>query len=119
MGVFFFSKKEEIMENRIVEISFLVADDDLKNGDAKLVDFLEKEGFSQHRVTGYSPICPRIFVDLNQKLYARARIGVKFGTIIGNHAIREEEFYTIYKIYKQYEGKELFTFKKERFDYND
>ncbi|EEI86177.1 hypothetical protein HMPREF0072_1332, partial [Anaerococcus lactolyticus ATCC 51172] len=118
MGVFFFSKKEEFMENRTVKISFLVADDDLKNGDAKLVDFLEKEGFSQHNPSGYSPICPWIFVDLNQKLYGRARIGVKFGTIIGDHAIKEEEFYTIYKIYKQYEGKELFTFKKERFDYN-
>lgn len=56
------------MENRTVKISFLVADDGLKNGDAKLVDFLEKEGFSQHRFTGYSPICPWIFVDLNQKL---------------------------------------------------
>lgn len=107
------------MENRTVKLSFLVADDDLKNGDAKLVEFLEKEGFSHHKHTGYSPYCPRIFIDLNQKLYGRARIGVRFGTIIGNHAIREEEFYTIYKIYKQYEGKELFTFKKERLDYND
>lgn len=53
------------MENRTVKISFLVADDDLKNGDAKLVDFLEKEGFSQHNPSGYSPICPWIFVDLN------------------------------------------------------
>lgn len=107
------------MENRTVKISFLVADDDLKNGDAKLVEFLKKEGFSHHKHTGYSPYCPRIFVDLNQKLYGRSMIGVGFGTIIGNHAIREEEFYTIYKIYKQYEGKDLFTFKKERFDYND
>lgn len=107
------------MEKRTVKVSFLVADDDLKNGDAKLVEFLEKEGFSEHNPIGYSPIYPWIFVDLNQKLYGRAMIGVKFGTIIGDHAIREEEFYTIYKIYKQYEGKDLFTFKKERFDYND
>ena len=29
------------MENRTVKLSFLVADDDLKNGDAKLVEFLD------------------------------------------------------------------------------
>lgn len=35
---------------------------------------------------------------------------------IGEHAITLDEFKTIYAIYKKYEGKEIFTFHKERFD---
>lgn len=37
---------------------------------------------------------------------------------IGNHAITISEFLSIYSIFKEYEGKELFTFHSERFDYD-
>ena len=42
--------------------------------------------------------------------------GIAIVYVIGEHAITLDEFKTIYAIYKKYEGKELFTFHKERFD---
>ena len=44
--------------------------------------------------------------------------GVSLALPIGNHAITIDEFKTIYAIFKKYEGKELFTFSNERFDYD-
>ena len=44
--------------------------------------------------------------------------GVSLALPIGNHAVTIDEFKTIYAIFKRYEGKELFTFSNERFDYD-
>lgn len=44
--------------------------------------------------------------------------GVCLAQPIGNHAITLEEFITIYDIYKKYEGKDVFVFHSERFDYD-
>ena len=65
------------------------------------------------------PNCPQLFIDLNKKVYSFAIPGIKYTGDIGDHAIRLNEFYTIYNIYKQYENKDVFTFKSKRFDYND
>ena len=50
--------------------------------------------------------------------YAYGMPGVSLALPIGNHAITIDEFKTIYAIFKKYEGKELFTFSNERFDYD-
>jgi hypothetical protein len=44
--------------------------------------------------------------------------GVCLAQPIGNHAITIDEFQTIYAIYKKYDGKDLFVFNDERFDYD-
>ena len=57
-----------------------------------------------------------MYIDITRKLYAYGMPGIAIVYVIGEHAITLDEFKTIYAIYKKYEGKELFTFHKERFD---
>lgn len=82
------------------------------------VKWLESEGFVYGWYKGNYGNCPWIFVNITRKLYAYGMPGIKIVEPIGNHAITVEEFETIYEIYKKYEGKELFVFHKDRFDYD-
>ncbi len=96
---------------------FLVCDDSLKQHDSEVTKWLRSQGFKS---TSYSGCwgCNWIFINIKQKLYALGRPGVAYAQVVGDHAITMDEFKTIYEIYKKYEGKDLFVFHKERFDYN-
>ena len=106
------------MARTMNEIAFLVATDEATYFNSKLLIFLEDEGFN-HVGKGMFDNCPWVFIDLNKKVYAYGMPGIPYTGVIGGHAIKLSEFYTIYNIYKQYEGKELFVFKSKRFDYDD
>ena len=62
--------------------------------------------------------CWWVHINITRKQYAYGMPGVSLALPIGNHAITIDEFKTIYAIFKRYEGKELFTFSNERFDYD-
>ena len=62
--------------------------------------------------------CWWVHINITRKQYAYGMPGVSLALPIGNHAITIDEFKTIYAIFKKYEGKELFTFSNERFDYD-
>ena len=97
--------------------AFLVCDHSLRNSSAPFYAFLRKEGFTYGSYRG-SISCPWAHVDITTKQYACGKIGIEVVGVIGNHAITIDEFMTIYEVFKKYEGKELFVFHKERFDYD-
>lgn len=90
--------------------------------DSEFDKWIRKEGFKGWGRKGYYCTEPHAktwsFIDLNTKTFAPAVPGIQVAKPIGNHAITVEEFKQIYKIYKKYEGKALFVFKNERFDYD-
>lgn len=69
-----------------------------------IVHFLKEEGFICK--AGFWG-CPWYFVDINNKKFKPGRPGVKYGIVIGDHAITFGEFKTIYSIYKKYKGLEV------------
>ncbi len=89
---------------------------------SKFDKWLHKEKFKCWQIKGYYCIDPNEntwdFIDINSKTFAPAIPGIKVAEAIGNHAITIKEFKQIYHIYKKYEGKDLFVFKNERFDYD-
>ncbi len=86
--------------------------------ESPFVKWLRSEGFVYGWHKGNYGICPWMFINITRKLFAYGMPGYKIVDPIGNHAITVEEFKTIYEIYKKYEGKDLFVFHKERFDYD-
>ncbi|MEG0914065.1 MAG: hypothetical protein RSC86_04015 [Oscillospiraceae bacterium] len=97
--------------------AFLVCDKSLGAMDAPFYQWLRSEGFSfggYHGCYG----CFWAYINITRKQYAYGMPGVGLAQPIGNHAITIEEFMQIYTIYRKYDGKELFTFHKTRFDYN-
>lgn len=56
-------------------------------------------------------------MNITRKEYAYGMPGVSLAKPLGNHAITIDEFMTVYSIFKKYEGKGLFVFKSEHFDY--
>lgn len=96
---------------------FLVCDKSLGENDAPFLDWLHKEGF---RFSGYHGNygCWWVHVNITRKEYAYGMPGVELAKPLGNHAITIEEFYTIYDIYKKYEGKGIFVFHEKPFDYD-
>lgn len=52
-----------------------------------------------------------VWVNIDTKEYYMPILGFKMTGTIGDHAITEEEFYTIYNIYKKYEGLDHLEFK--------
>ena len=96
--------------------AFLVCDESLKDCNAPFLEFLRTEGYTCSGKGNYG--CWWVHVDITTKQYAYGMPGVALVGEIGNHAITIDEFMTIYNIYKKYEGKELFVFHKNRFDYD-
>ena len=96
--------------------AFLVCDKSFLESDAPFVQWLRKEGFRIGWCKGHYSNCPWMYINITRKLYAHGMPGVAIVPSIGEHAITLDEFKTIYAIYKKYEGKEIFTFHKERFD---
>ncbi len=69
--------------------------------------FLRKEGFDYIMGGG----CPWYFVDITHKSFIPGKPGIKFGRVVGEHAITVKEFKQIYAIYKKYEGKNPLVMK--------
>lgn len=96
---------------------FLVCDKSLGEIYAPFLVWLRKEGFTFNGPHGNFG-CRWVHVNITRKEYAYGMPGAELAKPLGNHAITIDEFMTIYNIYKKYEGKGLFTFNKERFDYD-
>ena len=109
-------KKERIYSGKTE--AFLVCDQSFKSSDAPFFKWLREEGFTYGSTKGNYGCCPWAHVNITRKQYAFGMPGVQLAKAIGNHAITVEEFRAIYSIYKKYEGKDLFVFHSERFDYN-
>ena len=96
---------------------FLVCDRSLEDIHSPFYEWLQSEGFC---FSGYHGNygCWWAYVNITRKEYAYGMPGVSLARVLGNHAITIDEFFTIYSIYKKYEGKDLFVFHSERFDYD-
>ena len=97
--------------------AFLVCDKSLADCKAPFFKWLQGEGFTFGGYHGNYG-CWWVHINITRKQYAYGMPGVSLALPIGNHAITIDEFKTIYAIFKRYEGKELFTFSNERFDYD-
>lgn len=97
--------------------AFLVADKSLESIHAPFFEWLRKEGFTFGGYHGNYG-CWWAHINITRKQYAYGMPGVSLAQPIGNHAITIDEFISIYEIYKKYEGKGLFVFHTERFDYD-
>ena len=87
--------------------SFQVRDADLGRADSDFIKFLRSEGFEWKY--GFWD-CDWVWVNIDTKVYARGRPGVKYSDTIGGHAITIPEFMTIYRIFKKYEGLSVLDF---------
>jgi hypothetical protein len=96
--------------------AFLVCDKSLESIEAPFFSWLREEGFTFGGYHGNYG-CWWAHINITRKQYAYGMPGVGLAKPIGNHAITIEEFKEIYSIYKKYDGKELFAFQRERFDY--
>lgn len=110
----------ETRNNEWNKESFLVCDKSLRYRDAAFFDWLCSEGFrwGMGRYPYGHTGCYWVYVNITKKLFIYGLSGYKLMEFTGNHAITIEEFKTIYCIYKKYEGKEVFVFNKEPFDYD-
>lgn len=97
--------------------AFLVCDFSLEDMYCFFYSWLRVAGFKSWGHEGHWGM-PWVYVNLNSKIYAPGMPGIPITESICDHAITIEEFFTIYKIYEKYEGKERFVFYKERFDYD-
>ncbi len=96
---------------------FLICDKSLGDCNAPFLAWLREEGFTFSGYHGNYGCC-WAYANITRKEYAYGMPGVALAKPLGNHAITIDEFKTIYEIYKKYEGKDLFVFHSERFDYN-
>lgn len=97
---------------------FLICDRSLCQADAPFVKWLRDEGFTFSGYHGCYSNCLWVYVNITRKEYAYGMPGISLAEPLGNHAITIDEFMTVYSIYKKYEGKEVFVFNSERFDYD-
>ena len=97
--------------------AFLVCDKSLENCYSPFLEWLRSEGFSFGGYHGNYG-CWWVYINITRKQFAYGMPGISLVQPIGNHAITIDEFKIIYAIYKKYEGKGLFVFHTERFDYD-
>ena len=57
-------------------------------------------------------VCNWIFMNLSQKVAYKGSPGIAYAPVIGEHAIKVNEFIIIRNIYKKYEGLKLREFNK-------
>ena len=115
---------------------------DTKNKDILIFDwdigrvlkYLEDNGITHkpHRAYKYGTT-QWVFVNLDRKTYTRGVGGIQTGRPLKHHAIKFDEFKFLFGVYEEfgegkalddavdyvyakYEGKEIFTFHRERFD---
>ena len=96
------------INNGYVE-SILICDECLRKYPEHFYAWLEKEGYTYAGHNGDYK-CGWVYVSISRKQYAFGKPGVSITAAMGNHAIRMDEFMTIYRIYKKYEGKNPLSF---------
>ena len=69
-----------------------------------------KEGVCFAGYNGYYG-CDWVYVNITRKEFAYGMPRVALAKTFGNHAITLDEFYTIYEIFKKYEGKNPLSFE--------
>lgn len=85
---------------------FLIKDASLKNADAEFYQWLRRNGFHKWKIGhGHYGGVDWVYVNLNYNLYNPGMPGVPLAEPIGHHAITIEEFMTVFRIFKKYEGK--------------
>lgn len=93
---------------------FLVHDENLPRANSSgdtFIEWLISEGFKAHKMHHSCwEYVTALYINLNSRIYAFGKPGIKLFEPIGNHAITIEEFKKIYAIYKKYEGKDPFVF---------
>ena len=92
--------------------AFLVRDKSVQDSKAPFLEFLRSEGYSLGFYKGNHG-CGWVHVDISTKQFAYGMPGVEIVGAIGNHAITIEEFMTIYKIFKKYEGLDVLKMTQE------
>lgn len=97
--------------------AFLVCDKSLESIDAPFYSWLHEEGFVFAGYHGNYGCC-WVYVSITRKQYAYGMPGISLVTPTGNHAITIDEFMTIYRIYKNYHGKNPLVFHATDFDYD-
>lgn len=100
-----------VLESEEGTAYFLVYDENFKNYpeiDDPFMDWLEFEGFKWHNV--YHSTSTGIWLNINNKIIACGKPGIRCFEEIGHHAITVDEFKTIYGIYKKYRDKPPFVF---------
>ena len=75
----------------------------------EVISFLRNNGFKY--ITGGG--CPWFFIDIINKKFYTGKPGVKFGKVVGEHAITFYEFKFIYSIYEKYKGLDPIVMQKD------
>lgn len=115
------------------KVVILVYGEELKNSDkSSFVNGLRNMHYKYVGPHGWYT-CPWVYVNIENHSYCAGRPGVAVTDVLNDHAVTIPEFYKILEeynnnpanfdssevvknIYSKYEGKEVFVFKKERFD---
>lgn len=94
---------------------FLVHDKNFRKysqGGAPFIEWLISEGFMFHEIyQNFGEHATGVWINLNNKIIACGKPGIRCFEEIGHHAITTDEFKTIYAIYKKYDGKAPFVFE--------
>lgn len=100
--------------------TFLVCDRSLESWGADFYKWLKSEGFELWESSkGLFRGVIWVYININSRLFAPGIPGIPITLpIVGDHAITIDEFKAIYAILKKYEGKDIFVFHEERFDYD-
>lgn len=98
---------ERIIISRQKVEAFLIKDESLHDRNAPFYEWLYDNGFRYAWYKGHYDCCDWVYVNITHKLYADGMPGIPVVAVTGNHAITIEDFYTIWNIYKKYEGKEV------------
>lgn len=101
----------EILESETGAAYFLVYDENFGKcpiSENSFIEWLNSEGFKWHNV--YHSSGTGIWLNINNKIIACGKPGIRCFEEIGHHAITIDEFKTIYAIYKKYEGKKPVVF---------
>lgn len=102
---------DEVLQSERGTAYFLVYDENFKNYpeiDDPFINWLKSEGFKWHNV--YHSLGTGIWLNINNKIIACGKSGIRCFEEIGHHAITIDEFKVIYEIYKKYKGKLTFVF---------
>lgn len=94
------------------EVCFLVKiiknEEDMKKGidEDHFKQYLEQEKFKNQGFGFWG--CPWYFINIDSMVYVPGRPGISYANPIGGHAITEDEFKTIWEIFKSKRKKKSF-----------
>lgn len=101
----------EVLQSEKGTAYFLVHDENFGKvplHENPFIEWLKSEGFKWHNV--YHSSGTGVWLNLNNKIIACGKPGIRCFEEVGHHAITIDEFKVIYEIYKKYKGKKPFVF---------